>query len=217
MAGRVAGQGNLPSLGVQGMLLEGDFCLTVPIWRQHEAAVLFIRPRVPVCWEEVSTQVQLARCLELLSWFPSVSSLSSNPLATATMHLPAVLGVGLLALLTPASATRPRLVPPVVPLPPAAAARISNSTGNFTFKQLLDHDLPFLGTFGQRVWWNAEHWGGPGSPIILFTPGESAADGYGGYLTNATLTGKMAQEVKGAVVMVERAFPIVSLPPIEQL
>lgn len=124
------------------------------------------------------------------------------------MQLSAALSLGLLALLTPASATRPRLVPPAVPLPPAAAARISNSTGNFVFEQLLDHDTPLLGTFGQRVWWNSEHWGGPGSPIILFTPGETAADGYGGYLTNSTLTGKMAQEVKGAVVMVERASPV---------
>ncbi|KAL5353067.1 hypothetical protein ACLOAV_001097 [Pseudogymnoascus australis] len=122
------------------------------------------------------------------------------------MHLPAVLSLALLAILTPASAVRPRLVPPTVPLPPAAAARISNSTGNFTFKQLLDHDLPLLGTFGQRVWWNSEHWAGPGSPIILFTPGETAADGYGGYLTNTTLTGKMAQELKGAVVMVEHRY-----------
>ena len=51
VAGRVAGQGNLPSLGVQGMLLEGDICLTVTIWRQHEAAALFIRPRVPASRE----------------------------------------------------------------------------------------------------------------------------------------------------------------------
>lgn len=131
------------------------------------------------------------------------------------MHLAALLSLGLLALLTPASAVRPRLVPPAVPLPPAAAARISNSTGNFTFKQLLDHDLPLLGTFGQRVFWNSEHWAGPGSPIILFTPGETAADGYGGYLTNTTLTGKMAQELKGAVVMVERRPPTLPLPPIE--
>lgn len=133
------------------------------------------------------------------------------------MQLSAALSLGLLALLTPASATRPRLVPPVVPIPPAFSARVTNSTGNFTFNQLLDHDLPLLGTFGQRVWWNAEHWGGPGSPIILFTPGESDASRYGGYLTNTTLTGKMAQEVKGAVVMVERAFPITPLPAIEQL
>ncbi|OAF60366.1 hypothetical protein VC83_03247 [Pseudogymnoascus destructans] len=122
------------------------------------------------------------------------------------MQLSAALTLGLLALLTPASATRLRLVPPAVPLPPAATARISNSTGNFVFTQLLDHDLPHGDTFGQHVWWNSEHWGGPGSPIILFTPGETAADEYEGYLTNATLTGKFAQEVNGAVVMVEHRY-----------
>lgn len=39
---------------------------------------------------------------------------------------------------------------------------------------------------------------------MLFTPGEEAADQYTGYLTNRTLTGRYAQEVKGAVVMLER-------------
>jgi hypothetical protein len=39
---------------------------------------------------------------------------------------------------------------------------------------------------------------------VLFTPGESAADGYGGYLTNKTLTGRLAKELKGAVLMIER-------------
>jgi hypothetical protein len=120
------------------------------------------------------------------------------------MHLSALLTT---ALLTTASAVRPRLVPPPVPFPPATAARLANSTGNFTFSQLLDHDIPFLGSFGQRVWWNSEFWGGPGSPIIFFTPGEIAADHYRGYLTNATLSGRLAQEVKGATVIVERASP----------
>jgi hypothetical protein len=40
--------------------------------------------------------------------------------------------------------------------------------------------------------------------VVLFTPGEEAADQYTGYLTNRTLTGVYAQEVKGAVVMLER-------------
>jgi hypothetical protein len=39
---------------------------------------------------------------------------------------------------------------------------------------------------------------------VFFTPGESAAAPYGGYLTNITITGLYAQEIKGAVVMVER-------------
>jgi hypothetical protein len=48
--------------------------------------------------------------------------------------------------------------------------------------------------------------------VVLFTPGEEAADQYTGYLTNRTITGLYAQEVKGAVVMIEREF-FVSFPP----
>jgi Serine carboxypeptidase S28 len=40
--------------------------------------------------------------------------------------------------------------------------------------------------------------------VVLFTPGEEAADGYTGYLTNKTITGLYAQEINGAVVMLER-------------
>lgn len=40
----------------------------------------------------------------------------------------------------------------------------------------------------------------------MFTPGEAAADPYIGYLTNQTITGLYAQEVEGAVLMVEREF-----------
>jgi hypothetical protein len=40
--------------------------------------------------------------------------------------------------------------------------------------------------------------------IVFFTPGEIAAAGYGAYLTNVTLTGLLAQELNGAVVMIER-------------
>jgi hypothetical protein len=39
---------------------------------------------------------------------------------------------------------------------------------------------------------------------VFFTPGEIAAGAYGAYLTNATITGLFAQEIRGAVVMVER-------------
>lgn len=39
---------------------------------------------------------------------------------------------------------------------------------------------------------------------MFFTPGEIAAAQYVGYLTNVTLTGLLAQELKGAVIMVER-------------
>ena len=86
----------------------------------------------------------------------------------------------------------------------AASANVSSLTGNSTFAQILDHNDLSKGTFSQRFWWNAEYWAGPGSPVVLFTPGEIAADNYGGYLTNQTITGLYAQEIKGAVIMVER-------------
>lgn len=44
--------------------------------------------------------------------------------------------------------------------------------------------------------------------MVLFTPGEEAADGYTGYLSNKTITGLYAQEINGAVVMLERTSPI---------
>jgi hypothetical protein len=97
---------------------------------------------------------------------------------------------------------------------------------NSTFQQYIDHDHPELGTFSQRYWYNSQYWSGPGAPVgsdawqfvvcslshdwlihfqvVLFTPGEIAADQYIGYLTNATITGLYAQEIDGAVVMLER-------------
>lgn len=39
---------------------------------------------------------------------------------------------------------------------------------------------------------------------MLFTPGESAAAEYTGYLTNKTLTGLFAKENDGAVILLER-------------
>ncbi|GKT44832.1 putative extracellular serine carboxypeptidase [Colletotrichum spaethianum] len=80
------------------------------------------------------------------------------------------------------------------------------------FEQLIDHNAPELGTFQQRYWWNATYWKGPGSPIVLFTPGEVAAEGYTGYLTDRALTGNIAKAIGGAVVMVEHRNWGTSLP-----
>lgn len=44
--------------------------------------------------------------------------------------------------------------------------------GNSTFEQLIDHDNPHLGTFSQFYYYSSQFYKGPGSPIILFTPGE---------------------------------------------
>lgn len=74
------------------------------------------------------------------------------------------------------------------------------------FEQLIDHDKPELGTFKQRYWVNDEHYAGPGSPIILSTPGEGAADGYQTYTMNKTLAGVYAQDGKGAAVVLEHRY-----------
>lgn len=54
---------------------------------------------------------------------------------------------------------------------------------NATFQQLIDHKNPSLGTFSQFYFYDTTHWKGPGSPVILFTPGEVNATRYTSYLT----------------------------------
>ncbi|KAF6807958.1 serine carboxypeptidase S28 [Colletotrichum musicola] len=105
---------------------------------------------------------------------------------------------------------------PFIPVQPPL--RAENDEGGLVkreasfFEQLIDHDAPELGTFQQRYWYNATYWKGPGSPIILFTPGEVAAEAYSGYLTDRALTGNIAKAVGGAVVMVEHRNWGTSLP-----
>ncbi|RAK80281.1 putative serine peptidase [Aspergillus fijiensis CBS 313.89] len=103
-----------------------------------------------------------------------------------------------------AAAVRP---PRLAPRPIAATSQASESSVvESTFEQLIDHSDPSKGTFSQRYWYSAQYWGGPGSPVVLFTPGEVSADGYQGYLTNSTLTGVYAQQLQGAVVLVEHRY-----------
>lgn len=75
-----------------------------------------------------------------------------------------------------------------------------------TFEQLIDHDNPSLGTFSQRFWWSEQFWAGPGSPVVLFTPGEVAADGYTGYLTNETIVGLFGEAISGATIVLEHRY-----------
>lgn len=100
------------------------------------------------------------------------------------------------------------------------AAAAVNTTGSAYFTQWLDHDDPSKGTFQQRYWWSSKYWAGPGSPVsrvdrtcqsrtkevqvVFFTPGEAAAAPYGSYLTNTTISGLYAQEIRGAVILFER-------------
>lgn len=53
-----------------------------------------------------------------------------------------------------------------------ASVMSSSHTGNATFRQYIDHNNKDLGTFEQFYFYSTEFYGGPGSPVILFTPGE---------------------------------------------
>lgn len=99
---------------------------------------------------------------------------------------------------------------PPKPLPPrmpfnytAGVAQMGNSTFD---AQLIDHSNPSLGTFSQFYYYSDEYYACPGSPIILFTPGEAAAAGYEGYLTNRTLIGVFAQAIGAAVIVIEHRY-----------
>jgi hypothetical protein len=92
------------------------------------------------------------------------------------------------------------------PTPPEVTHENVAKIGNSTFAQHVSHMDHSLGTFSQRYWYSTEFWKGPGSPIVLFTPGETAADRYTGYLTNKTITGLFAEAIGGAVVIVEHRY-----------
>ncbi|KAI9687995.1 MAG: hypothetical protein M1820_010347 [Bogoriella megaspora] len=84
--------------------------------------------------------------------------------------------------------------------------------GNSTFKQLIDHDNPSLGTFDQFYYYSTEFWKGPGSPVILFTPGEVNATGYQSYLSINRTTGVTAQKIGAAVICLEHRYWGTSTP-----
>ncbi|TBU33004.1 peptidase S28, partial [Dichomitus squalens] len=81
----------------------------------------------------------------------------------------------------------------------------------YYFDQLIDHNNPSLGTFKQRYWHTYEFYES-GGPIVLFTPGESNADGYSGYLTNRTINGQIAQQQNGSAIVLEHRFYGLSNP-----
>ncbi|KAK4183238.1 serine-type peptidase [Podospora australis] len=86
-------------------------------------------------------------------------------------------------------------------------AEALNLTGYGTFDQLIDHANPSLGTFKQRFWYGFEYWRGPGSPIFVTNPGEQSAEGFNRtYFTPTRLTGRMAQEMGGAVLIMEHRY-----------
>ncbi|KAF4948332.1 hypothetical protein FSARC_13773 [Fusarium sarcochroum] len=90
-----------------------------------------------------------------------------------------------------------------------ARSSSEDNTGAATrgiFKQLIDHNNPDLGTFNQRFWWNADHYGGPGSPVIMEAPGEASVDEDDLDFSNDTLIGLFAQKTKGAVISLEHRY-----------
>ncbi|CCM01542.1 uncharacterized protein FIBRA_03598 [Fibroporia radiculosa] len=81
----------------------------------------------------------------------------------------------------------------------------------YYFDQLIDHNNPSLGTFQQRYWQTWEYYE-PGGPIIITTPGEQDADGFEGFLTNATIDGLIAQQQGGATIVLEHRYYGLSNP-----
>ncbi|KAA1473355.1 peptidase S28 [Dentipellis sp. KUC8613] len=75
----------------------------------------------------------------------------------------------------------------------------------YYFDQLVDHTNAHLGTFKQRFWMDWEYYE-PGGPILMFTPGENNAENYTMYLTNGSIFGMVAQQEKGATVLIEHRF-----------
>ncbi|KAL2162502.1 hypothetical protein VTH06DRAFT_7416 [Thermothelomyces fergusii] len=85
--------------------------------------------------------------------------------------------------------------------------RAETFNGWGTFDQLIDHANPSLGTFKQRYWYGTEFWKGPGSPIYLVSPGEQPADGFNRtWLSTARLSGVMANQTGGAVIVLEHRY-----------
>ncbi|OAA69868.1 Peptidase S28 [Cordyceps fumosorosea ARSEF 2679] len=74
------------------------------------------------------------------------------------------------------------------------------------FDQLLDHSKPELGTFKQLYYYSYQDYAGPGSPIIMNSPGENEATGWNGYVTNTTLAGNFAKSVGGATILLEHRY-----------
>lgn len=81
----------------------------------------------------------------------------------------------LAALLAPVFATRPIIKPFGVKQRPHQNLDV---VGSGVFEQPIDHKNPSKGSFLQRYWWDARSWKGPGSPVFVFNPGETAADNY---------------------------------------
>ena len=89
------------------------------------------------------------------------------------------------------------------------AGEESGATGtlNATFQQPIDHGNPALGNFSQFYFYNTTYWKGEGSPIILYTTGESPQRSIQiRYLTDDMTTGLLAKRIGAAIVVVEHRY-----------
>ncbi|KUJ07461.1 putative serine peptidase [Mollisia scopiformis] len=87
-----------------------------------------------------------------------------------------------------------------------AAIAAASTIQNATFEQLIDHDNPSLGTFSQFYYYSTEFYQGPGSPVVLFTPGEIAVVGYKSYATTNRTSGVIASEIGAALIVIEHRY-----------
>ncbi|KAK4156143.1 peptidase S28 [Chaetomidium leptoderma] len=80
------------------------------------------------------------------------------------------------------------------------------------FQQPLDHKNTTRGTWQQLYCVNPQWWAGPGSPVVIMTPGETpittainSGRGYS-YLSNTTMSGTYAEALGAAVVVLEHRY-----------
>lgn len=85
-----------------------------------------------------------------------------------------------------------------------AEAIASGTIKNATFRQLIDHRRPELGTFSQRYFYNSEWYAGPGAPIILRTPDEAEVSP--GYANNNSQAAVFAKTNGAAVIALEHRY-----------
>ncbi|KAG8976894.1 hypothetical protein FRC05_002831 [Tulasnella sp. 425] len=88
----------------------------------------------------------------------------------------------------------------------ASPATVNDYSTEYYFHQLIDHENPSLGTFKQRYFFSDQHYNGPGSPIVIGTPGEKSADGYHADLTEGSIMSAMLENWGAAGVVLEHRY-----------
>jgi hypothetical protein len=94
-----------------------------------------------------------------------------------------------------------------LPVRPSPRNTSLKQFGRDTFTQPLNHRTPELGTFKVNYYWNITLWAGPGSPVVVFLPGETKADRH---LVHSrpdySIVGVIAQNLRAAVLVLEHRY-----------